>query len=238
MGRPVRCSLGRLLERSLQRSLPPVVFFTLLFLIRPPIQAQSPGVFTRPLNAVTRPRYLAVCAEIASRPVIKGNFEQTKTIQRLNRSLVSSGNFIIAAAQGMVWDTRSPFPSVMAVGGDFIIQSTPGGGRSKMDAGGNETFLSLANTISAIFTGNAQSLLEKFDNFFVEDSPGAWTIGLIPREASVRGFAERIILRGDSGLLRSILLEERNGGSIQYILSNHVFYDSLSADEKALFALD
>jgi hypothetical protein len=82
-------------------------------------------------------------------------------------------------------------------------------------------------------------MLEKFDNFFVEDSPGAgWTIGLIPREASIRNFAERIILRGDSGLLRSILLEEQNGGSIRYSLKDHNFHDSLTADEKALFALD
>jgi hypothetical protein len=56
----------------------------------------------------------------------------------------------------MVWDTVSPFPSTMAVGRDFIIQTGLGGTKSKLDARGNETFISLADTISAIFSGNAE----------------------------------------------------------------------------------
>ncbi|MDR1586717.1 MAG: outer membrane lipoprotein carrier protein LolA [Treponema sp.] len=209
-----------------------------LFLSFPSLSAQD--VFSRPLNGETLPQYNALCADLASRPVIKGIFEQTKTIKRLNRSLVSSGNFIIAAELGMVWDTRLPFPSVTAVGKDFIIQSTPRGTRSKLDAGGNETFTSLAATISAIFTGNVQSLKENFENYFLGDGR-TWALGLIPREKAVAVFAERIILEGDAAgtaLIRSITLHERSGDLIRYVLSGHSFPAGLSDDEKALFFLD
>jgi hypothetical protein len=216
-----------------------------LFAALPGPRAQSPGVFDHPLSAKTLPRYTALCAELAGRPYIQGAFEQTKTIPRLGRSLVSKGNFIIAAELGMVWETRSPFPSTMAVGRDFIIQSVPGGTKSKIDARGNETFLSLADTISAIFTGNAQRLREQFDNYFLEAPAGTlWTLGLVPREKTVRVFAERIILSGDTGgagkpaLIRSIIIHEQNGGSVSYTLSDHRFPAALKADEKALFSIE
>jgi hypothetical protein len=209
-----------------------------LFLNLVPLSAQD--VFSRPLDAESLPRYSAVCADLARHPVIKGVFEQTKTIKRLDRSLVSSGNFIIAAELGMVWDTRLPFPSVTAVGRDFIIQSTPRG-RSKIDAGGNETFNSLAATISAIFTGDAQSLKENFENYFLSDGR-TWTLGLIPREKAIAVFAGRIILEGSAApgpaLIRSVTLHERNGDIVRYVLSGHSFPAGLSDDEKALFSLD
>jgi hypothetical protein len=211
----------------------------LLFLLLPSACAQD--VFSRPLDGASLPQYSAVCADLARRPVVKGVFEQTKTIKRLGRSLVSRGNFIIAAELGMVWDTLSPFPSVTAVGRDFIIQSTPRGTRSRLDAGGNETFTSLAATISAVFTGNAQSLRENFENYFLSGG-GIWTLGLVPREKAVALFAERIILEGEaaagSALIRSITLHERGGDTVRYVLSGHSFPAGLSDDEKALFSLD
>jgi hypothetical protein len=219
------------------------VFWLFCFAALPEARAQSFDVFNHPLSPETMSRYTALCAELAGYPVVKGNFEQTKTIPRLNRSLASTGKFLIAAELGMLWDTRAPFPSTMAVGRDFIIQSVPGGTKTKLDAGGNETFLSLADTLSALFTGKAQTLLEKFDNYFTESitaNGNVWTLGLIPREKAIRAFMERIILNGEAAggkpaLVRSILIHEQNGGSVRYTLSDHRFPAALEADEKACF---
>ena len=209
------------------------------------LHAQSPAVFDHPLSAGTIPRYTALCAELAAHPYIAGTFEQTKTIGRLNRSLTSKGNFIIAADWGMVWDTVSPFPSTMAAGRDFMVQSTPGGGKTKLEAGGNETFISIAATLSAVFTGNAAKLRQDFDNFFMESGPAGetmWTIGLIPRDRSIRSFAERIVLSGAAGkagaLINSIVISEQNGNSVTYRLSGHRFPAGLNDYEKALFSAD
>jgi hypothetical protein len=205
------------------------------------LHAQSPAVFDHLLSGENLSRYTAICAELAARPLIKGAFEQTKTIVRLNRSLVSKGNFIIAAELGMVWDTRSPFPSTMTVGRDFLVQSLPDGTKSKIDARGNETFISLADTLSAVFTGNAAKLRQNFDNYFFE-SGNVWTIGLIPRDAAIRSFAERIILSGGTAeggaLIRSIIIYEQNGNSAAYVLSGLSFPLALDSDEKALFSVN
>jgi hypothetical protein len=134
----------------------------------------------------------------------------------------------------MVWETLSPFPSTMAVGRDFIVQSAPSGSRTKIGARGNETFLRISETISAVFSGSSRKLLDNFEIFF-RQSGGSWTLGLIPSEQSIRSFADRIVLNGDS-VIRSINLYEKNGDSIRYTFSDHVFSGALSPDEKALFS--
>ncbi|MDR1932592.1 MAG: outer membrane lipoprotein carrier protein LolA [Spirochaetales bacterium] len=202
-----------------------------------PLYPQTPPdnpVFQFPLSPATLPRFHEICGVLAKRPVTKGIFTQKKNISRLNRSLVSGGNFIIDAKLGIVWETLSPFPSTMAVGRDYIIQSVPGGAKTKLEAAGNETFLRLSETLSAVFTGDAQRLLENFKNYFTETG-AAWTLGLIPLEGSIRSFAAAIIMSGDS-VIRSVTVHEQNGDSIRYELSRHSFPEELGSHEKNLFS--
>jgi hypothetical protein len=222
-------------------------FCVILIAALVPARAQTGGAeaFRHPLDGDTRSRFDVICADLAENPVIKGGFEQTKTIGRLNRSLVSRGDFIIAAGLGIVWDTRTPFPSTMTVGRDYIFQSTPSGAKTKLDARGNETFLRLADTINAIFTGNSRLLLENFAVYFTETGD-SWTVGLIPVERSVKAFAARIVMSGESGragggrvrgaVIRGITLYEQNDDVISYRLSNHSYPEVLNAHERSLFA--
>jgi hypothetical protein len=192
------------------------------------------------LNGKPQARFNAVCAAMAEHTLVKGDFVQTKTISRLGRSLVSKGFFIIDSGLGMVWDTRSPFPSIMAVGRDYIIQSGPDGKKTKLDAAGNETFLRISDTISAVFSGNAKKLADNFEIYFLEEPRSAgdtvWTIGLVPRDASIRTFASSIIMTGDSQL-RTLVLNEQSGAAVRYELFNHSFPGALSPSEKNLFSL-
>jgi hypothetical protein len=206
--------------------------------------AKNPEVFDHPLSAETLPRYTAICEELSGRRYMTGSFTQERTIARLNRTLVSSGMFLLDSRRGMVWDTRSPFPSVLTVGRDFILQSLPDGTRSRLSAGGNELFLGIADTISSLFTGNAGKLRERFTLFFTETGTGAgqnWTMGLIPKEAAFRSFAERIVIEGEAGgtapvLIRSIVMYDQGGGGVRYVLSAHRFPPALEAHEEALFS--
>ena len=192
-------------------------------------------IFNHPLKAQTEASFQIICKRLAERPFIRGNFEQEKTLSRLNRSLKSSGNFIIAAEQGMVWDTVNPFPSTLVLGRDFLIQSRPGGQRNVLSAKGNETFLRLADVISAIFLGNAKGLVNNFKVYYFGSS-ASWELGLIPQDRAINSFAQKIIMKG-SEVIRSIEIMEQNGDSIKYIMSNHSFPVELSNSEQALFIL-
>ena len=199
--------------------------------------AQTPQeeIFNHPLEPQTMDAFKTACSRLAAHPVVRGNFEQEKILSRLNRSLKSSGNFIIAAGLGMVWDTVKPFPSTLTLGKDYIIQSRSGGQKTVLSAQGNETFLRMAEVISAVFSGNSQGLIDNFRVYF-SGNISAWELGLIPRDTAIGVFAEKIIMKG-SATIRSILIYEQNGDSVQYIMTNHNYPAELNVNEKTLFAL-
>ena len=198
--------------------------------------AQTPDaeIFKNPLEPKTMDAFKTTCARLAEHPFIKGTFEQEKTLSRLDRSLKSSGNFIIAASLGMVWDTAKPFPSTLVLGKDYLIQSRPGGQKTVLSAQGNETFIRLAEVISMVFSGNAQGLLDNFDVYY-SGSADAWELGLSPKNKAISSFAEKIVMKGGR-VIRFIQIYEQSGDIIKYILSNHSYPAELNAYEKSLFS--
>jgi hypothetical protein len=220
--------------------------FTLLILLSLSIgtaklQAQN-SVFDHPLSAQNLASFDAICVQLASRPFTKGVFEQTRTMRRQNRPLVSSGDFIIASDFGVVWITKLPAPSITTLGRDYMIQSVPGGTETRIDANGNDMYISMADTISSLFTGNAEKLKSSFDNHYTETRTANgknWTIGLIPRDRTFRNYAQQIVIEGFDGeqgaLIISIAIHERSGGSLTYAFSGQSFPAALEAHEKAYF---
>ena len=190
-------------------------------------------VFRYPLNSQTMESFTRTSENLSVHPLILGNFSQERFLSRFNRSLFSSGNFIIAAELGMLWETLEPFPSTMTLGRDYIVQSRPGGQRTVLSAQGNETFLSLAEVLSTVFSGHVQRLLDNFEVYF-SGTPAAWEMGLIPKDRAIALFARRIIMKGDQ-VIRSILINEQNGDSISYTLSNHRHPHELTERENAHF---
>jgi len=200
-------------------------------------------VFSYPLKPETMDAFKAVSERLAEHPIVKGNFEQEKILSRLGRSLKSEGNFIIVADLGMVWDTIKPFPSTLTLGKDYLMQSRPGGQKTKVSAQGNETFLRMAEVISAVFSGNAQGLLDNFEVYFAigntaggSGSAGTWELGLSPLDKAISTFAAKITMSGDSAI-RNIIINEQSGDITKYSLSNHNYPPELNVHEKALFTL-
>ena len=212
-----------------------VIGLFFLFTVMAANANENADVFMHPLGAQTEASFKAAFQRLAEHPFIRGNFEQEKILGRLERSLKSSGNFIIAAEQGMVWDTVNPFPSTLVLGRDFLMQSRPGGQKNVLSAKGNETFLRLADVISAIFLGNANGLVHNFKVYYFGSS-ASWELGLVPLDRAINSFAQRIIMKG-SEVIRYIEITEQNGDSIKYIMSNHSFPAELNTSEQALFTL-
>jgi hypothetical protein len=215
-----------------------IAVFMGMFIFTGSLWAQTPQeeIFNHPLRPQTMDAFKTACSRLAEHPVIRGNFEQEKTISSLNRTLKSSGNFIITSGFGMVWDTVKPFPSTLTLGKDYMIQSRSGGQKTVLNAQGNETFLRMAEVISAIFSGNILGLMNNFNIYYSGGAETTWEMGLIPKDAALGVFAEKIIMKG-SAAIKSILIYERNGDCVLYILTNHNYPAELNVNEKALFAL-
>ena len=208
------------------------ILFICLFFVLTQVNAEE-DVFRYPLSPATRDAFNTTCINLADKPVTRGNFVQEKFLSRFNRSLDSSGNFLIAGERGMIWETLMPFPSTMIMGRDFIMQSRPDGRYSILGAQGNETFTQMAVVISSVFSGQVQRLMENFHVYFT-GSVSNWSMGLVPRNSIFASFASRITMSGGS-VIRSIRLFESNGDIVTYTLLNHSFPQGLSVNEEALF---
>ena len=195
--------------------------------------------FVRSLDEENLPRFREVCAALSARPLVRGEFRQKKILKRLGRVLESSGHFIIARDFGLVWETIAPFPSTMALGPDYVIQSVPGGQDTRLEASGNETFMRLARVMRLVFSGQGEALGEEFQVFFQAGGP-RWFLGLVPADGGIGAFIARISLSGDT-VLRRVAVDEAGGDRIEYELSGHVYPDGpdgpygLSERERALF---
>ena len=209
------------------------IFVLCFFFVFSSVWAQD--VFLHPLVPQTMATFNTVSANLAGNPITRGNFAQENYLSRFNRSLRSSGNFLITVEQGMVWETLQPFPSTMVLGRHFMLQSRPDGRTSILSAQGNETFTQMADVMSLIFSGQSQGLLENFEVYFL-GSVSDWTIGLLPRDSVIASFVMRITMSGDSAI-RSIRLFEQNGDIVTYTLSNHSFPTGLDEHEEAFFTI-
>ena len=210
------------------------IFMALGFLLFVITAWANADVFIYPLGPQSMEAFRMTSANLAEKPIVKGSFEQERVLSRFNRSLKSSGNFIIAAELGMVWETLQPFPSTMALGKDYLVQSRPGGQNTVLSAQGNETFIRLAEVMSAVFSGNTQRLLDNFEVFY-SGSVSNWELGLLPLDRVVASFAAKITMAGDSAI-RSINISEQNGDVITYLMSNHSYPTDLNENEKAFFS--
>nr|AGS53045.1 hypothetical protein [uncultured bacterium contig00031] len=116
-----------------------------------------------------------------------------------------------------------------------MIQSRPGGQRTVLSAQGNETHIRIAEVISAVFTGNNQRLLSNFTVYYI-GTPENWELGLIPKDTAIAAFIVRMKLTGDSAI-RTIFINEQNGDTTMYALSNHNYPTELTINENNFFAL-
>lgn len=188
----------------------------------------------------------SVCRSLTEHPVTAGTFVMQRRIASLPRDLRSSGSFVICS-EGIAWNTLRPVRTLLAVTGDKIIQRLPDGSTNVMDGAGNQTFKSIAATLSALFSGDRAALE---DNFQVSFSPAgsSWTMTLLPKDRSVASVMTTIIMEGTQGatqdsspqnageaFLTALSIDEAGGGRITYQFSDQEHRDTLTPDEKAYF---
>ena len=187
--------------RSLRRPRTAGIFAAILLIssvILPvPAVAQTLSVTQAPSGA-QEATLDSVCRSLTEYPVTAGSFVMQRRIASLPRDLRSSGTFVICG-EGIAWNTTRPLQTLLAVTGDKIIQRLPDGSTNVMDGAGNQTFQSIATTLSALFSGDQAALEENFQVSF-SSSGGSWTMTLLPKDRSVASVMTTITMEGTQGL--------------------------------------
>jgi hypothetical protein len=179
----------------------------------------------------------SVCAQLALHPNTTGDFTQIKKISAVNRSLKSSGTFIFSL-EGIMWKTEKPFPSSLVVGMTSVIQTTPDGKKTVIDASSNQIFTSISTTLSSVFSGNTKNLYKNFDVVFSSNG-NRWTAVLTPKDSTVSSVMKTLELGGlrsaAGAEFNTIVMTESGGDTITYTFTEQKYPKELSSDEKANF---
>jgi hypothetical protein len=172
---------------------------------------------------------------LAAEPVVRGAFEQRKTLKGFRKPLVSSGAFAVSRHKGVVWHTQAPFASTLVVTRDRVLARQADGSIARtLNAAEEPAVRMISETLFGVMAADLAVLSERFQIEGELAGAEGWRLVLLPRDAALARWVQRVELEGDR-FLRSVTLREASGDHTQIRLARHAADAALRADEEAQF---
>ena len=187
------------------------------------VQAQAPAA---PDVALVRQR-------LQLAPVLRGEFEQTKTIAGFRNALVSHGEFMVARGQGVWWHTQQPFESTLVVTRTRLFTRAPDGtANNVMDAQTEPGLRQVNELVFSLLSADLDALGDRFAITAQAVGAGGWTLTLVPRDANVAKFLKSATLAGDR-FVQTVRIDEARGDSTRIRFAHQAPSPALSASDAA-----
>jgi hypothetical protein len=180
------------------------------------------------------PLLARVRQRLVNEPVVRGSFEQRKTVKGFRNPLVSSGEFVVVRQRGVLWRTSAPFPSLLVVTRDRVLARQGDGTVAKrLSASDEPAVRAISETLFGVMAADLAALVQRFDIGGEENAQG-WKLVLLPRDAQLARWIQRVELEGDR-FLHAVRMQEASGDQTLMRLSRHATGASLAAEEEAQF---
>ncbi|MBE0474878.1 outer membrane lipoprotein carrier protein LolA [Rhodoferax sp.] len=176
-----------------------------------------------------------VSQRLADAPVVRGQFEQRKSIKGFRQPLISHGDFLVARQRGVVWHTREPFSATLLLTRERLISRQGDGSVSRQLESGHEAMVGLITELMFALLSVDLPLLAK--RFIVEGEllgASGWRLLLTPRDSALSNWATRVELTGERQV-RLVQWQDAQGDSTLIRMSDHQTAQTLSRNEEALF---
>ena len=181
----------------------------------------------------------AVLAQVRQRladaPVLRGEFEQRKTLKGFKNPLLSRGDFLVARDRGVVWRTREPFASALIVTRDRLLsRQADGSVGTQVNASSEPGIRAINEMLFALMAADLPTLSQRFRIEGQLQGKDAWHLTLVPRDAALAQWLTRIELDGDR-FVRSVRLTEGQGDSSVILLGAQATANALAPEDAARF---
>ena len=144
-------------------------------------------------------------------PVLKGDFEQTKTLKGFRNPLVSKGDFLVARGQGVRWHTRQPYETTLVVTPTRLYtRAADGSTTNVVDEDAAPGLRQVNELVFAVLAADLDLLADKFDVVAQPVGAAGWTLVLTPRDANIARFMVRATLSGERDV-QTVRIEEARG---------------------------
>lgn len=172
---------------------------------------------------------------MADEPVLRGAFEQRKSIRGFRNPLLSRGEFVVARQRGVLWRTREPFPSTLVVTRERVLsRNADGTVARRLQASEEPAVRAISETLFALMAADLVTLAQRFQIDGELGPGGSWRLVLLPRDPALARWLQRVELEGDR-YLRGVRLNELTGDQTHIRLSGHAGAAALSAQEEGQF---
>ena len=132
----------------------------------------------------------------------EATFVETRRVEMLDRTLMSSGRLSFRAPDNFVRETLKPRHEKLAVEGNTLTMSL--GERSRtMQLDASPEAAVIVEAVRGTLTGN-RAALERLFETTVSGVPDRWTLELVPRDLRLRGQVQSVRLSGREATVREV----------------------------------
>ena len=161
-------------------------------------------------TARTQQLLAQVRQQVRIAPVVRGQFEQLKTVQGFKQPLRSSGDFVVAQGKGIAWQVRQPFASTLLVRPDSLQSRTSEGAINMQLNAVQEPILRAINAmLFAVMSADLDKLTQYFE-VTGQVQPKGWTLHLVPRDPMMAQWLQHVNLQGQQ-FVQEVQLQEARG---------------------------
>ena len=167
-------------------------------------------------------------------PVVRGRFEQQKSIKGFKQPLRSAGDFVAARGKGIVWHVLQPFESLLIVKPDSL-QSRRGDGEVSMQMRAEDE--PVLRTVNAMLFAVMAADLAQLSQYFEvtgQIQASGWKLHLVPRDPMLAQWLKDVELQGNQ-FVQDVKLQEARGDSSHIRILDAKAERALRAQDAAQF---
>lgn len=164
-------------------------------------------------------------------PVLRGQFQQEKSLAGFTKPVKSQGKFTVVKGRGIIWRTETPFASQLVLTRNALVQTTGSGAAQRLDAQREPALKAINTALFAVLSGDLNTV-ERYFEITGRADAREWTLHLKPRETGWRQFIDRIELKGAAYLNRLEMLDA-NGDTTLIRFLNGSAADAPNTNEAA-----
>lgn len=170
---------------------------------------------------------------LAQPALLRGNFAQDRQVQGFAQPLHSSGDFVVVRGKGVLWNTRAPLASQLAISRERIRGYDAQGKLLGETDAKKQPALRMVNEIMfALMGGDLDALSARFKVQAQAQGDDGWQMTLLPASAAMAHALQRIELRG-ARYVREVTLVDAHGAGTVLHFDDLSEQPALSADEAA-----
>lgn len=179
---------------------------------------------------------LGLMATVEEESMVRGVFEQEKTLQVLKKPLLAQGDFLFSPQQGLLWHIQNPFEYSLIMTDDYFVQKTEMS-QQVISAKEQPAIFSFGKVFSGILSADFSLLKEHFNLWGKESelNDDVWQVCLEPKQAPFKQLIAQIKIRGSRFVEQVDIIDHNNDFSRIVFSQVTITAQSLTDNEQALF---